>query len=131
MSSLKFFKGKFNSMPETKNRLSHSFYLAEDTNDFYYTNENKKLIRLSADPDTTIKEIHTFYNIIPDAVEPTVYPLPENSNWTKEVPYYHAGEQIYSITCTIYMSGRYSFSEKRELITYEEIDEICSSYLNG
>ena len=127
MSNLKFFKGRSEALPIKEDRLSHSFYLSEDTNDFYYTDENKKLIRLSADPDTTVKEIHTFYSNAPGGAKPASYPIPEGSSWKENVPEdYDVGEELYFITCTVYMSGKYEFSDVQGLITYDEIDLICT-----
>lgn len=122
--NLNFFKGLSADLPDEINRKSYSFYLTEDEKDFYYSNENKELIRMAANPSNTIKEIHTLYSRTSNT-PPESYPLDENSPWTDIVPEYQFGEQIYSIKCIIYMDGNCYFSKVQELITQEEIDEIC------
>lgn len=126
MSNLKFFKGKNNQFPTLNNREPHSFYMVEDTNDFYYTDQYCQKIRLSAKPSETIKEIYTYYNT-EDNIEPT-YPIPEDSNWKLDEPSYSEGGQIYKIKCTVYMDGHPEFSSIEELITFDEIDAICGIF---
>lgn len=125
ISNLNFFKGDSSNLPSTDSRQPYSFYLTEDTNNFYYTNQYKTLIRMAADPSETIKEIHTLYNSDSDIL-PTEYPLPETSSWTENFPPYTVGDSLYFVDCIVYMDDSYSFSEVQSLITFEEIDEICT-----
>lgn len=124
MSSLKFFKGKKAQFPTSGNREPYSFYMVEDTNDFYYTDQYCQKIRLSADPSTTIKEIYTYYNTN-NNVLPNTYPVPTSSGWVTEEPIYYDGNQIYKTKCILYMDDHYEFSTVEELITHQEIDDIC------
>jgi hypothetical protein len=93
MSNLNFFKGNSDKMPITANRKPYSFYLVEDTNDFYYSNKNKSLIKMATDPSTMIKEIYTLYSTTSSEIPDNL----EDSNWTKIMPTYKDGEQIYSV----------------------------------
>lgn len=129
--NLKFLKGNSTSLlNKSKNDLEkNSFYLTTDTNDFYYTDDNNNLIRFGANPSQTIKEIHSYYSITTNEA-PSIYP-PPSSDWSNTPPEYTEGDQIYSVSCIIYMNGDFIYSDVHELITREEIDEICGGLVDN
>lgn len=128
-TNLNFFQGKKENLPITNNIEPHSFYMTTDSYDLYYSDENKSLQRLAANPSETIKEIHTFYNVLSKEIPTSYPPNYDITGWTEDAskaPYVE-GNQVYSIDCFIYMDGSYKYQEVEELITQNEIDEICGT----
>ena len=119
--NLKFFKGIEENLPNEDNREIGSFYLTEDTLDFYYASQ-KDLVKLASNPHETIKEIHSFYSTTTNR-PPNNYP--PSADWSSTPPEYEKGQQIYSVSCIVYMDEHYIYSNVNELITWDDIDTIC------
>lgn len=81
MSNLKFFKGLEKNLPQDKLLLEkESFYLTEFDYNFYYSDADKNLNLLFAEPSIRLKEMHTYYSTSSNS-KPTSFPPPE-SDWS-------------------------------------------------
>lgn len=127
-TNLNFFKGKSEDLEKIETKPS-SFYLTEDSKDFYFTTNTGELIRIGADPTVTIKEIHTYYSTGDNTPPNSFPPNFNNSGWTEEIPNYYKGEKFYIIECIVYMDGHYEYSEVEEMVTYQEIENICGRFI--
>ena len=129
MSNLTFLKGSPKSLP-TNNIQKNTFYLTDDSYNFYYGKTQQDLIKLFGNPETRIKEIKTYYSKIAHKV-PQVYP-PPSELWTTEEPTsLKDNETISQFNCIIYMDDHYEYSIIEQLISTDEIDAICSLNKKG
>lgn len=104
-----------------------SFLLTTNIYNLYYVSENNTLIKLISDPSNTIKEIHTYYylekNPINPPTTPTIFP-PDETKWSLITPNYTEGDIFYKINCIVYISGDYEYKNLDRLLGYEDIDAI-------
>ena len=128
MSNLKFFKGLEKNLPQDNKLLleKESFYLTEFDYNFYYSDTDKNLHLLFAEPSIKLKEMHTYYNISPKASIPNSFPPSDDSGWIPTEPQdFEGGKPGHIINCKVYMDGTFKYSQINNLITEADIDEIC------